>query len=63
MDTAHQVLRSAGVSKGDISEIVFIGGSTRITKFNHFFKNFSMTNNHAEELIQMKQLHMVQQFK
>jgi L1 cell adhesion molecule like protein len=40
MNPVQQVLRDAGVSKGDISEIVLVGGSTRIPRVQQLLQEF-----------------------
>ena len=40
IDTVQSVLKDAGVSKGDISEIVMVGGSTRIPLVQEEVKKF-----------------------
>jgi heat shock protein 1/8 len=40
MDCVQKVLRDAGVDKGDISEVVLVGGSSRIPKVQHLLKDF-----------------------
>jgi L1 cell adhesion molecule like protein len=78
MGLVAQVLKDAKLSKSDVTDIVVVGGSSRIPRvqqllqeffknfsriFQEFFKNSSMVNNHVVVLIQMKPLHMEQQFK
>jgi L1 cell adhesion molecule like protein len=40
MNPVQQVLRDAGVSKGDISDIVLVGGSTRIPRVQQLLQEF-----------------------
>jgi L1 cell adhesion molecule like protein len=40
MNPVQQVLRDAGMSKGDISEIVLVGGSTRIPRVQQLLQEF-----------------------
>jgi hypothetical protein len=64
MNPVQQVVKNGGVSKGKILVKLFLlEHLLEFQEFNHFFKNFSMASNHPKELFQMKQLHMVQQFK
>ena len=53
----ENVLKDAKMSKSEINEVVLVGGSTRIPKI------VSMEKNQINQLILMKQLHMVLQFK
>jgi len=40
IDTLKEVINDAGLSKGDINEIVMVGGSTRVPLVQQKVKNF-----------------------
>lgn len=51
MAPVEQVLKDAQMSKGDINEIVFVGGSTRIPKIREMLSSFSMVKNYVKVLM------------
>jgi L1 cell adhesion molecule like protein len=58
-----QVLRDANMSKGDVTDIVLVGGSSRIPRVQQLLQTSVMESNHVVELTATKQLHMVQPYK
>jgi L1 cell adhesion molecule like protein len=40
MNPVQQVLKDSGMSKGDISDIVLVGGSTRIPRVQQLLQEF-----------------------
>ena len=64
MDPVQKVLRDSKISKNNVHEIVFVGGSTRIPKVQQLLNlNFLMVKNYVNQLILMKQSHMVQLYR
>ena len=63
MDPVEKVLKDAKMSKGEVDEVVLVGGSTRIPKVQKLLSDFLMEKSHLNLLIQMKRLPMVQLFK
>ena len=51
------------MSKGQVHDVVLVGGSTRIPKVQQLLTDYFNGKDHQKLLIQMKQLRMVQQFK
>jgi molecular chaperone DnaK (HSP70) len=51
------------MSKGDVTGIVLVGGSSQIPRVQQLLQDFFNGKQHAVVLIQMKRLLMVQQFK
>lgn len=45
MPPLENVIKDAKMSKSQVHDVVLVGGSTRIPKFNKWFKNFSMEKN------------------
>merc|ERR1712213_80753 len=58
MKPVQKVLEDADMQKKDIDEIVLVGGSTRIPRFNNWSKSISMERNLPEALILTKLLLM-----
>ena len=52
-----QALKDAGVSAGDVSEVVLVGGMTRMPKKYRKLSKSSLARNPQKELTQMKWLH------
>ena len=63
LEPVEKVLRDSKLSKSQINEVVLVGGSTRVPKFKNYLVLTLMEKNFVKELIQMKRLLMVPQFK
>ena len=60
MNPVAQVLRDAKMSKSDVTDIVLVGGSSRIPRVQlNFFRTSSMGSSHAVGLIPMRPLFTV----
>ena len=63
LNPVEKVLKDAKMSKGQIDEVVLVGGSTRIPKIQQLLTDFFGGRSFRVRLIQMKRLRMVQLYR